>query len=327
MLNGQSTLLSSLITTIRQRGGWENDTFFTDTELTTYIDNSAAELYDLLVNSFTDDYYSASMVITTTTAQAYSLPDDFYKADGLDLQLAVNNLRYTLKRIAWGDRNKYQTQSGSILATHYAIKGDSLYLFPTPSAGLSVTLWYVPRAPKLRTSSTIQILPNMASGESITIGTKKFIGGVDFSVLGSPSDVATALQEAIDTETGIKTSPMYGIVSSSIGDTITLTTSRPYRVDISDASVTFYAPIWHWANALDSINEWEEYIILDCMIKIKSKDESDVQTEAAQKAAIRNRIVTMAANRNQDGALPIADAWRQGRIGWLGLNWNEITWR
>src|SRR6185312_4284302 len=68
--------------------------FFTTSELNSMVNASLWELYDILINAYGDDYFvtvPAYTFITDGNTDIYTLPSDFYKFRGLDLQIAGQN--------------------------------------------------------------------------------------------------------------------------------------------------------------------------------------------------------------------------------------------
>lgn len=133
--------LAQLITAIRQRVDAESasdiytDTFVTDTELTSYINQSYFELYDLLVGAYGEEYYVASPYSFTTdgTNELYDLPTDFYKMLGCDLLTGGVSQYSTMKKFNMGERNNYSI----------------------PNSGKTIKLWYVPKMTQLTASSDV----------------------------------------------------------------------------------------------------------------------------------------------------------------------------
>lgn len=64
------------------------------------------------------------------------------------------------------------------------------------------------------------------------------------------------------------------------------------------------------ADTLADLNQYSEYVVLDAAIKCKEKEEGDVSVLAAQKMAMQQRIVTMAANRDAGTSETIIDVYR-----------------
>lgn len=136
----------------RQRADIVNSQFVTDDELTSYINQSYFELYDLLVQCYGNDYYVAEpySFVTDGVNNKFALPVDFYKILGLDLALS-NSLDsfVTIKPFKFTDRNRYAVPNFQsfygVTNLRYRLEGDKLLLTPIPSQGQTIRLWYVPR--------------------------------------------------------------------------------------------------------------------------------------------------------------------------------------
>jgi hypothetical protein len=100
--------LLELRTRTRERADQVNSTFISDAELTGYVNQSAYELYDLLVSKYGDNYWASSSNITTDGVnETYALPADFYKLLGVDLQTSGTTSGWlTLKSFTMAERNR-----------------------------------------------------------------------------------------------------------------------------------------------------------------------------------------------------------------------------
>lgn len=145
-----------------------NSQFLTTDEWNSNINQSAFELYDILVTKFGDDYFMApSIIFSTTGAKNYPLPDGalsflntatntvtvapaLYKLIGVDCGVAVgNNAWVTLPRFNWIDRNKFvypqlQANALGVFNLSYRQMGNQLWFIPNPSAGQYIQVWYIP---------------------------------------------------------------------------------------------------------------------------------------------------------------------------------------
>lgn len=152
--------LAQLRTAVRQRCDMVNSTFISDAELTSYINQSYFELYDLLVQKYGDNYYVADPVTFETdgASQQYALPNGtnfsgapvFYKLLGVDLQLANQNDSFvTIRPFNFSDRNRYAVPNFQsfygVTNLRYRLNGDNLWLTPIPASGQTIQIWYVPR--------------------------------------------------------------------------------------------------------------------------------------------------------------------------------------
>lgn len=146
-----SLSLAQLILAVRQRADMEHSTFVADTELTSYINQSLFELYDLLVEKYGADYYTDSSTITTDgTNERFAMPATLYKLMGVDLLISGGNSYITLKPFMMSERNRFtfantQATFGTLSNLRYRMSGGYLWLTPKPAAGQTLRIWFVPR--------------------------------------------------------------------------------------------------------------------------------------------------------------------------------------
>jgi hypothetical protein len=152
--------LAQLREATRQRADMLNasgdytNAFITNSELTSYINQSYFELYDLLVGAYGENYYVAAPFYITTDGQNqfFNLPTDCYKVLGVDVQVTSpvsNNAYWTLKPFSFAERNKYAVPNTQlyfgITNLRYRIQGDQLWLNPLPQANQTIRIFYIPR--------------------------------------------------------------------------------------------------------------------------------------------------------------------------------------
>jgi hypothetical protein len=162
-ISGKMTL-SQIRLLAKQRADLVNSKFVTDNEWDYYINQSYFELYDILVQKFGNEYYVAEPVIFTTNGQdRYALPDGInyngaqphYKLLGVDLNISAGNQAWlTLKKYEFISRNRYvypqiTTNLLGVGGMRYRIVANDLTFIPTPSAGQTIRMWYIPRMVQL----------------------------------------------------------------------------------------------------------------------------------------------------------------------------------
>jgi len=148
--------LLEMRTQVRQRADIVNSQFFTDSELNGYINQSLFELYDLLVESYGENYFVAPPFIINTDGinQFFNLPTNFFKELGVDL--LINGLQesaVTIKPFNFSDRNRYsipnfQTFYG-VSNLRYRLNGNQIWFTPLPASGQTIKLWFIPSMPTL----------------------------------------------------------------------------------------------------------------------------------------------------------------------------------
>lgn len=132
----------------KDRADLRNSQFISDSEWNRYINQSYAELYDLLTNMYKDFYVSSTTVSLVAGTDTYNLPALFYKLLGVDLLInGVASSAITLRPFVFNERNMY-TDRPSFTANgnnyRYRLLGSQIKLVPTPDTTDTLKLWYVP---------------------------------------------------------------------------------------------------------------------------------------------------------------------------------------
>jgi hypothetical protein len=141
--------LAELKTQARERADMENSSFISDSELTSYINQSYADLYGILVTRY-EDYFTIETTSTVTSGNdTITLPTDFFKLRGLDLALdnSLNNFT-VVTRADWNNRNQRDSNNSRLLRgqfnVSYRIIKDEIKLTPSLSAAGTYRLYYIP---------------------------------------------------------------------------------------------------------------------------------------------------------------------------------------
>lgn len=152
--------LLQMRTQARQRADLENSQYVTDSELTGYINNSVAELYDLLIGSYDADYFIESIEFNSVVGQSdyplpngtlYSAAKPFYKLKGVDAKINTSNF-FSLRPFNFNERNRNEDFAWSTLngpLVRYRLVGDVLKFSPIPDGIKPIRVWYIPLAPVL----------------------------------------------------------------------------------------------------------------------------------------------------------------------------------
>lgn len=146
---------SDLRTRARRRADMENSTFVTDAEIQDYLNSSISELHDYMVKSYEDYFVSEQTYNAPLATGGANLPDDFYKALGVDYE--SGGITSTLKAYSFTERNVYNTPYAVIdrlAEPMYKIEGTKIKLIPGNSQSGTITLYYVPQATQFSASVT-----------------------------------------------------------------------------------------------------------------------------------------------------------------------------
>jgi len=173
-----TTTLQDLVNRTRQRADMEGSTFVTDAEVIAYINVAMAEMHDILVSRY-EDYYVTTQQYTLPgsgsglTAGQFALPDSFYKALGVDLDIGGVTCR--LKPYQFQERATYNSAGGAPASTLYHVQGASIRFIPASGTG-TATLWYVPEAQQFSTSESEYMDKTVANkAPAVTFGYEEYV--------------------------------------------------------------------------------------------------------------------------------------------------------
>jgi len=96
--------VADLKTQALDRADMRYSNYIASDELTSLINASAQELYDILTGVYEDYYFLETNFSIANGASTFTLPDDFYKLRGVD-EVINNQFRVTVKPYEWIERN------------------------------------------------------------------------------------------------------------------------------------------------------------------------------------------------------------------------------
>lgn len=308
--------LASLRAQAQERADQINSSFLAVSEWNRNIQGSYKELYDLEIAAYGNDYYVNVPVTFNTngTSLFYPLPDGtttftngitqatitppaFYKLLGVDLALQPGNIGsyVTIRPFNFADRNRYAVPNFQsfygVTNIRYRLDGNNLWLTPIASANQTIQLWYVPRP------SDIQ--------PEVIVGTTSSSTAVTCT---DTSQLAVGMQ--IQCPSPISLFPLGTTIVSIVANT-----SFVASAVATATSTSALLRCWADSTTVDGVSGWEEYIVLDAAIKAMGKEESNIQELMAEKMAMKQRLIDMAANRDIANPATVAD-----------VQWSDFWW-
>lgn len=150
-LNFGQASLGSIRLAAQQRADMVNNDFVTKQEWNDYINKSYTELYDILVQTYGDEYYVATpftISFDSRNPPLYNLPSNIYKLLGVDLRVNTNQF-ITLRKFTFAERNQFQYGNTAAwvnggMSIKYRLVGNQIE-FNITSGSQAARLWYVPR--------------------------------------------------------------------------------------------------------------------------------------------------------------------------------------
>ena len=161
--------LSELRTRARQKVDAVNSLFFSDSEVSGYVNTGLGELYDILVLKY-EDYFVSSLTFNLASGTSnYTFSsigfNNFYKRLGMDATQSGDTVK--VRRSQFSDRNRYLSSEvvhnvrGHALY-EYGIRGNSFEFTPDPTSTDEIKVWYIPKFQKLENDSD-QVNDNIMS--------------------------------------------------------------------------------------------------------------------------------------------------------------------
>ncbi len=291
-----TTTLAQLITRIRERADMVGSSFVSDREITHMLNQSVAELHNLLVTLY-EHYYVSKTTFSLPGGNPTQLPDDFFKVLGVDFDTAGSS--YTLKPFMFSERQAYANPTYANTARpdlFYQVRGNEIKFIPETTVGGTVTLWYIPEPSYFR---------DFSEGTASQSGT---------DLTGHGTNWTTDFVGATITWSTGETATITDVAGSGEA-----TASAPQTVAAGTFTVSGVE------TALNSVDReiargYEEYMILDGAIKCLMKEESDVQMLVALRENVKDSIVNTASRRDPGDPYRIADV-TTGTLQTNYINW------
>ena len=154
-------VLSDYITECRRMLHDANGNFYTDSELTDYINQGRTRM--VRDTGCLRTYQTSSVVVNQEVLLTSTLPNGLYTLDIINFNLIWGNTRIALQYLPWTDFNArlryYQNYIGRPIA--YSLYGQtSIYLGPIPDQTYSVELDTVIMPTPLTTSAPTETIPD-----------------------------------------------------------------------------------------------------------------------------------------------------------------------
>ena len=174
-----ATTLAQLKERCRSRADMpDSNGFVSDAELLSFINQSYAELYDILVSRFEDYFTITTTLVASGGAGTLTLPTDFYKLRGLDIDQGGGSF-LQLSKFNFERRNRGSlhvlTNVGYYSDVEYRIMANEVILSPTDSSDGSYKLWYVPQVAFLANDTDVLVIQQAWDEYIVLDATRKML--------------------------------------------------------------------------------------------------------------------------------------------------------
>jgi hypothetical protein len=133
-----------LISKCRTRGGYAASNRLTDAVWLDFLESGLAELHDLLITKYGEDYFTVRAEAAITAGVAGDLPDDILKLLRVDLK--YGDRWRGLRRFMLSEAEAQQEDG---CRPGYRLEGGDLVIEPEPTGATAVRVIYVKSSPKL----------------------------------------------------------------------------------------------------------------------------------------------------------------------------------
>lgn len=161
--------LAELIADVRARTDLQHDTgFVSDDELTRYLNQSIAEWYELVVSARGEQYFQKCATLTVSPCGTATLPADFYKLVGVDIEHGGRWI--SLRPLPLAERTRYMNDRSAAYPSRYQVMaGRKLALLPAPRRQMQCTVLYLPTAPALSLDSPSATFDGVSGWEEYAV--------------------------------------------------------------------------------------------------------------------------------------------------------------
>ncbi len=145
------------------------DSFVTDAEWQRYVDAGYTDLVDQLVKAEIHMMEVTADITTVANTTAYDLETDFYKLLSVDYIMSTTQV-FSIPELVFAERNRYLSGLNDYgCAQGYRLIGNQITFYPTPPAGQTYRVFYVPCPAEISTLATSTEVDGIAGWEEYIV--------------------------------------------------------------------------------------------------------------------------------------------------------------
>jgi hypothetical protein len=133
--------LAELRAEVRDRADMENAPHITDTQITRYVNQSIARLWNKITQLDASSFFDDGTTTLAAGSSTVTLPANFWRLSELPVLCTSGDTTWRLRRLQLGDLASVWEETGR--PTHYRVDTGGLSVFPTPESSVDVTLFYI----------------------------------------------------------------------------------------------------------------------------------------------------------------------------------------
>lgn len=235
--------VSEIVTEVRDQLDEVNTLNVTNDQILSALNRGQRKGTNIITRKF-DELFLTYDASTTTTAgtRNYSIPSAAYGRRVEKVELVENGIAWEIRRISFHDTSRFNANTQVTRPYYYNLQKNEILLYPTPSGGQTIRIWYTDKPEQLVTSqgritsvtdSTTDSVIVDSLGSDLTTDTtdgfNAYVNIIDYNT----GDVKGSMQiSSINTSTKTVTFKSSGLTRSTVlGRTISTTLPTDIAVD------------------------------------------------------------------------------------------------
>jgi hypothetical protein len=304
--------VNELIDQVRQQTDESNVDYIPDDEIISALDRGQRAALNIVARKFPDMFYATSAITTVSGTYDYDIPRAAAGRRISHVEVEIGESTYPMNRIDLAKASNYKSSATTTRPVYFSISKNTVSLYPAPSGGLTVNLYYQRRSePLVKQQGQITVIDDAnnvvaidAVGSSLTTSTTGFGCYVNFIDRVTGAVKGTCQLSAIDTDVKELTLKSSGLTRSSVLDK-TVSTSLPTDLEVDD-----YVCLVTGTCVPELDEMYTDYVIQYAIVEIKRRFGESIQEEMIALNQLQNELEKMWAGRKQAGRVRKANsAW------------------
>lgn len=295
--------VDDLVDQVRQQTEELNTTEIEDSDILQTLDRAQRNAMNIISRRFPEMFYEDEDITTVSGQYDYDIPNKATGRGIVHVEVYSGDVAYPVTRIDSRKASFYKSSATTSRPMYFALKKNTLQLFPAPSGGLTVKVFYQRRSENMVMKqgqiTDIDLVNNIVTvdtlGSDLSVTTTGFASYVNFidrttgAVLGTCqlSEISTTLKELT-----FKTS---GLTRSTVLDK-TIAVVVPTTVAVDD-----YVCIVTGTCVPELDDTYTDFLLQYAVVEIKRRFGEPLEEELESLRRMQNEIEKMWANRNQAG--------------------------
>jgi hypothetical protein len=295
--------VDELVSQIRQQTDEANTTDLSDSEIIQVLDRAQRNAINIITRRFPDLFYTSTDLTTVSGQYDYDIPKEAVGRKIAHVECYVDESAYPLQRIDISKTSYYRSQATTTRPRYFGLTKNTLQLYPAPSGGLTVTVYYPGRVEPLVLNQGRVTYVNSGTntiavdtlGSSLSTTTTGFGSYVNFIDYRTGAIKGTCQINSINTtlkEISFKTT---GLTRSTVLDK-TVAVALPTDLEVDDYICLITG------TCVPELDEgYSDFLIQYSVVDIKRRFGEPLQEELESLKRLQDEIEKTWTGRNQAG--------------------------